>query len=82
LIYVALNRNDRTSECYSHWYDPDRNPWKRLAESDFEILQALVRGKTAIRVTFMPKGGPWSIGELRALSHMVRPIGEATGKGK
>jgi hypothetical protein len=64
------------------WYDPDRNPFKRLAESDFEIPPALTRGKSSVRVGFKPAGGTWSIGELRALSHLERPIGEATGNGK
>jgi hypothetical protein len=64
------------------WYDPDRNPWKRLAESDFEISPALVRGKSSIRVEFRPQGGVWSIGELRAFSQVERPIGEETGKGR
>lgn len=52
------------------WYDPDRNPWKRLAESDIELPPALTRGKSAIRVTFHPQGGKWSIGELRAFSQV------------
>jgi len=64
------------------WYDPDRNPWKRLAESDFEIAPALLRGKSSIRVDFTPRGGSWSIGELRAFSHVERLIGESPGKEK
>jgi D-arabinan exo alpha-(1,3)/(1,5)-arabinofuranosidase (non-reducing end) len=56
------------------WYDPDRNPWKRLAESDLELPPALVRGKSSIKVVFQPGGGPWTIGELRALSHVERPV--------
>ncbi len=52
------------------WYDPDRNPWKRLAESDFELRPALVRGKASIRVTFTPEEGAWTIGELRAFAHV------------
>ena len=56
------------------WYDPDHNPWKRLAESDLELPPALVRGKTSVRVTFLAEGGPWTIGELRALSHVDRPL--------
>jgi hypothetical protein len=36
---------------------------------------ALVRGKSSIRVAFRPAGGPWTIGELRALSHVERPLG-------
>ena len=55
------------------WYDPDQNPWKRLAESDFELPPALVRGKTSIRVTFVPQAGTWTMGELRAFSHVDRP---------
>jgi hypothetical protein len=62
------------------WYDPDRNPWKRLAESDFEIAPALLRGKSSIKVAFRPQEGPWTIGELRAFSHVDRPLGETTGK--
>jgi hypothetical protein len=64
------------------WYDPDRNPWKRLAESDYELPPAFVKGKSSIRVTFRPAGATWSIGELRAFSHVDRPLGEATGKGR
>ena len=56
------------------WYDPDRNPWKRLAESDFELPPALVRGKTSLRVTFQPLAGPWTIGELRVFSHLDQPL--------
>ncbi|MBI5384979.1 MAG: DUF2961 domain-containing protein [Verrucomicrobia bacterium] len=56
------------------WYDPDRNPWKRLAESEVELPPRLVRGKTSIRVTFQPQEGAWTIGELRALSHVDRPL--------
>ena len=52
------------------WYDADRNPWKRLAESDLELPPALVQGKSSIRVTFQPQGGVWTIGELRAFSHL------------
>ncbi len=51
------------------WYDPDRNPYKCLAESDFEVPPALVRGKKSIRVTFTPEDGAWTIGELRAFSY-------------
>ena len=64
------------------WYDPDRNPWKRLAESDLEIPPALVRGKSSIKVTFTLQGGKWSIGELRAFSRVDRPLGESPGKEK
>ncbi len=65
------------------WYDPDQNIYKHLAESDLELPPALVRGKASIRVTFRPKpGATWSIGELRALSHVERPLGEAAGKGR
>jgi len=64
------------------WYDPDRNPFKRLAESDLELPPALVHGKLSIRVAFTPRDGIWSIGELRAFSHVDRPFGEASGKGK
>jgi hypothetical protein len=53
------------------WYDPDCNPYKRLAESEFELPPALVRGKSSIRVTFRPVGGAWTIGELRSFSHTV-----------
>ena len=63
------------------WYDPDRTPFKCLAESDFEIPPALVRGKSSIKVAFRP-AGPWSIGELRSFSHVDRPLGEAPGKKK
>lgn len=56
------------------WYDPDRNAFKRLAESDVELPPAAVHGKGTIRVTFEPQGGDWTIGELRALSHVDRPI--------
>lgn len=56
------------------WYDPDRNPWKRLAESDYELPPSLVRGKKSIRVTFRPSTNPWTIGELRALSHVDHPL--------
>ncbi|MCL5098860.1 MAG: DUF2961 domain-containing protein [Candidatus Omnitrophica bacterium] len=52
------------------WYDPDRNPWKRLAESDLELPPKLTRGKSSIRVRFVPREVPWTIGELRALSHL------------
>lgn len=62
------------------WYDPDRNPFKRLAEGDFELPLALVKGKASIRVAFKPRGGAWSIGELRAFSHVDRPLGEASEK--
>ena len=62
------------------WYDPDRNPHKRLAESDFEIPPALVRGRQSIRVTFIPENGDWNTGELRALSHVERPLQESQGK--
>ena len=62
------------------WYDPDRNPHKRLAESDFEIPPALVRGRGSIRVTFIPEEGEWTIGELRAFSHVDRPLGWMPGK--
>ena len=55
------------------WYDPDRNTFKRLAESDFEVRPALVRGKTSIRVTFTPEEGAWTIGELRAYAHTAAP---------
>jgi hypothetical protein len=51
------------------WYDPDQNSWKRLAESDFELPPALVRGKSSIRVTFQPQDGAWTIGELRSFSY-------------
>ena len=34
-----------------------RNPYKRVAESDFEIPPALVRGRGSIRVTFIPEDG-------------------------
>ena len=64
------------------WYDPDRSPFKRLAESDFELPVALVKGKSSIKVGFKPAGGPWSIGELRALCHVDRPLWEPQGKGK
>jgi hypothetical protein len=64
------------------WYDPDRNPWKRLAESNFELPPALVRVKASIHVAFRPQGCLWSIGELRALSLVERPLGEAAGKGR
>ncbi len=64
------------------WYDPDRNPYKRLAESDLELPPALVRGKSSIRIAFRPLDGAWSIGELRALSHVDRPLGESRGKEK
>ena len=60
------------------WYDPDRNPWKRLAESDFELPPSLVAGKSSIRVTFRPEGGAWTIGELRALSHVDQPLPRAS----
>jgi len=56
------------------WYDPDRNPWKRLAESDFELPPSHVAGKSSIRVTFRPEGGAWTIGELRAFSHADQPL--------
>jgi hypothetical protein len=56
------------------WYDPDWNPFKRLAESDLEIPPPLVRGKSSIRVAFRPQGGAWTIGELRAFSHVERPL--------
>jgi hypothetical protein len=65
------------------WYDPDRNPWKRLAESEVELPPALVRGKRSIRVAFRPEGSVWTIGELRVLSHVDRPLAPsaaATGK--
>lgn len=55
------------------WYSPDRNPWKRLAESDFELPLSLVRGKSSIRVTFRPQKGAWSIGQLRAFSLVDKP---------
>jgi hypothetical protein len=55
------------------WYDPARNPWKRLAESEFELPPALPRGKSSIRLTFHPQGGPWTIGELRTFSHAGMP---------
>jgi hypothetical protein len=64
------------------WYDPDRDPFKRLAESDFELSPAFVRGKASIRVEFRPQGGVWAIGELRAFSHLDRPLRESPGKGK
>jgi hypothetical protein len=64
------------------WYGPDRNPYKRLAESDFEIPPALLRGKSTIKVSFTPRDGSWSIGELRVLSHVERPHREAPRKGK
>jgi hypothetical protein len=51
------------------WLDPDRNPYKQLAESDFEIAPSFVRGKKSIRVTFEPTDGAWTIGELRAYSY-------------
>ncbi len=54
------------------WRDPDRNPWKRLAESEVELPPALVRGKASIRVTLQPQGGAWTVGELRAFSHASR----------
>ena len=63
------------------YYDPDRNPRKRLAESDLALPPALVKGKSSIKVSFRPRGGPWSIGEMRALSHVERPLG-GCGKGK
>jgi hypothetical protein len=56
------------------WYDPDRNHWKRLAESEFELPLALVRAKRSIQVTFRPEASVWTIGELRALSHVDRPL--------
>ncbi len=56
------------------WYDPDRNPWKRLAESEFELPPTLVRGKDSIRVAFQPVEGLWTISELRVLSHVDRPL--------
>jgi hypothetical protein len=52
-----------------NWSDPDSNPWKRLAESDFELRPDLVRGKASVRVQMRPVGGAWSMGELRALCH-------------
>lgn len=52
------------------WYDPDRNPSKRLAESDFDIAPSFVRGKKSIRVTFRPVDGAWTAGELRAFSYV------------
>jgi hypothetical protein len=64
------------------WYDPDRNPFKCLAESDVELPPALVRGKASIRVGFRPQGGAWSIGELRAFSHVDRPIRESRREEK
>ncbi len=54
------------------WYDADRNPWKRLAESDFELPPALVRGKSSLRITFIPQAGPWTMGELRSFVHHGR----------
>ena len=56
------------------WYDPARNPWKRLAESEVELPPALLRGKTKLRITSQPQEGAWTIGELRALSHVDRPF--------
>jgi hypothetical protein len=56
------------------WYDPARNVWKRLAESEVELPPALIRGKASIRITFQPQGSAWTMGELRALSHVDRPI--------
>jgi hypothetical protein len=61
------------------WYDPDRNPWKRLAESDLELPPGLVRGKKAIRLAFQPGGGVWTVGELRAFSHVDRPLAPVRG---
>jgi len=61
------------------WYDSDRNAFKRLTESEVELPPALVRGKTSIRVVFQPQGGAWTIGELRSLSHLDRPLA-AVGK--
>jgi hypothetical protein len=52
------------------WYDPDRNSWKRLAESEVELPPALGRGKDSLRVTFRPEGSMWTVGELRAFSHV------------
>ena len=62
------------------WYDPDRNPFKSLGESDLELPPALVRGKSSIRIKFTPQGGKWSLGELRALSYVERPLQEPKGK--
>jgi hypothetical protein len=64
------------------WYDPDRNQWKRLAESEFELPPALVQGKSSIQVTFQPREGVWTAGELRALSHVDRPLAVAPREPK
>lgn len=56
------------------WYDPDHNPWKRLAESELELPTTLVREKRSIRVTFQTDGAAWTVGELRALCHVDQPL--------
>lgn len=56
------------------WYDPDCNSWKKLAESEVELPVALVRGRESIRVTFQPVERVWTIGELRAFSHVDQPL--------
>lgn len=55
------------------WYDPDGNPFKRLAETEFEIPPRLVAGKRRIEVEFRPRAGhpAWSLLELTALSHVA-----------
>ena len=42
--------------------------------------RALVRENASIRIKFTPEGGKWSLGELRALSYVERPLREPKGK--
>lgn len=56
------------------WYDPDCNSWKKLAESEVELPVALLRGKESIRVTFQPVERVWTMGELRAFTHVDHPL--------
>lgn len=54
------------------WYDPDENRYMRLAESDFEVPDALTVGKERITVEFRPYADSpaWTLGELRALCYV------------
>ncbi|MBE7558209.1 DUF2961 domain-containing protein [bacterium] len=54
------------------WYDADGNPYKRWAESDFELPPRLTKGRRRLHVEFRPRTGhpAWTLAELAAYSHV------------
>ncbi len=61
-IIAAVNQEERPL-CQSAPFNP--------GSSALRGPLTLVQGKRSIRVTFRPEGTPWTIGELRVLTHVA-----------